>query len=134
MLSDAAVERQQRNTIQGKASRAMSMMTGALQNLSAINSLTIIVIQVIVFSILCTAYMAFSNRYITQGYVVNKLEAEREQLVIQNEMTNRLIEQSKSLSAIRDTAHEQMVYSHGHTYVEAHDTQVAIALPYDALQ
>lgn len=128
MLSEAVLERQNRNSLTAKLQRLTGSFSESFQSLSTVNYLTIIALQIVVFSSLCVAYLAYSNQYITQGYVVNKFEAERSQLVIENEMSNRLLEQAKSLSAIRDRAHAQMVYSHGHQYVESHDTTVAIAL------
>ena len=91
------------------------------------NSLTIIVLQIVVFSALFLLYLGFSNQYITQGYVINKLEAEREQLTIQNEVANRRIEEAKSLSNIRERADKEMAYAYSKTYIEFHDAQVALA-------
>ena len=130
MANDAVLERQQRNTLSGRVSRALSGLKDwktSLRSLSTMNSLTIIALQVVVFSILCLLYLAFSNKYITQGYVVNRLEAEREQLIVKNEVANRRLEESKSLSQIRERADREMVYAFNPIYVEFKDTQVALA-------
>ncbi|MBT6069272.1 hypothetical protein HOG48_05975 [Candidatus Peregrinibacteria bacterium] len=116
----------QKVTFADRAARAGESVTVALRSLNTVSTITIVMIQIMVFTALCVAYLAYSNRYITQGYLVNKFEAERAQLIVQNEVSNRLLEEAKSLSAMRDRAHQYMVYSHDHTYIEPHDTHVAM--------
>lgn len=130
MTNAAVLERKQRNTIAGKISlfsAGFRDWRASLHSLSTISSITIIVIQIAVFSVLCLLYLAFSNRYVTQGYVVNRLESEREHLIIQNEVANRRIEESKSLSAIREFSDKEMLIASNRIYIETRDTQVAIA-------
>lgn len=130
MYNTAIVERQKRNTISGKAAlvyESLKDWKSVLRSLSRVSSITILVIQIVVFSVLCLLYLAFSNKYVTQGYVVNKLEAEREHLTIQNEVANRRIEEAKSLSAIREFSDKEMVFASNRVYLEIYDTRVAVA-------
>ncbi|MDP4008660.1 MAG: hypothetical protein Q8P68_05720 [Candidatus Peregrinibacteria bacterium] len=130
MTNAAVLERKQRNTIIGKMSEfraGLQDWRASLRSLSTISSITIIVIQIAVFSVLCLLYLAFSNRYVTQGYVVNRLESEREHLIIQNEVANRRVEESKSLSLIREFSDKEMLIASNRIYVETRDTQIAIA-------
>lgn len=130
MLNVTVLERQKRNTLAAKFAGIYASVKdykSALRNLSTMNSVTIFVIQIIVFSMLCLLYLAFSNKYITQGYVVNKLEAEREHLIIQNEVANRRIEEAKSLSAIRDFSDKEMIIASNRIYLQEYDKGVAMA-------
>lgn len=130
MYNTAIVERRKRNTISGKAAlvcESLKDWKSALRSLSRVSSIAIFGIQIVVFSVLCLLYLAFSNKYVTQGYVVNKLEAEREHLIIQNEVANRRMEEAKSLSVIREFSDKEMVFASNRTYLETYDTRVAVA-------
>ncbi len=88
--------------------------------------MTLIAFEIVGFIVLSLLYLAFSNRYITQGYIVNKLEAERKQLIIQTEVTNRLTEQAKSLANVEEYAGQNMMRVAKVEFIEPHDGTVAI--------
>lgn len=130
MQNVALIERRRRDSFIARLAGLYASLKdwkSTLRSLGTMSSLAILVIQIIVFSVLTLLYLAFSNKYITQGYVVNKLEAEREHLTIQNEVANRRIEEAKSLSAIREFSDKEMVFASNRTYLEIYDTRVAIA-------
>ena len=125
MLNEAVLNRRKRRTVLGKLSNAGSAVMD-LRGLTKLNALTIIFIQVIVFCALSVMYLMFSNNHITQGYVVNKFEAERNQLIIENEVTNRLIEEARALSGIYDEMQDKMIAHYQPVFVE-HTSHVAVA-------
>lgn len=126
MYNEACNSRLKRRTVIGKLQTAFSTLSFSLKGLSSANPITVIFAQFIIFVFLCTAYMANSNKYITQGYIVNKFEAERRQLIIENEVANRLVEEAKALSKVKEYADASMVKATFAEYVTAHQNGVAV--------
>lgn len=130
MLNATILERRRRDSFAARLAGLYASLKdwkSTLRSLSTISSITILIIQIVIFSVLSLLYLAFSNKYVTQGYLVNKLEAEREHLTIQNEVANRRIEEAKSLSAIREFSDKEMVFASNRIYLETYDTRVAVA-------
>ena len=126
MYNAACVARLRRHSLSGKVQNFREDFFCSLKNLSTVSSYGIIAMETLVFVVLFLLYLTYSNRYITQGYVVNKLEAEKRQLTIKNEMANRLVEEAKALNNVRLYADGKM-YSDAKTYfVEPVKNEVAL--------
>lgn len=68
--------------------------------------------------------LMFSTRQVTKGYVLNRLEAEHQDLIKESESSNMLISRAKSLSNIRNSLKvrrmvrpDMLVYVEGQTEI-----------------